>query len=103
MEIHINGPPGHLRPHVRQRRLAMMGVWASHQRQLKRSERQRCDLEEAYARLAAEVERQRRGDDALDHLGNLVAALLSADFRPALTLAIEPARIMGAGETENRK
>lgn len=102
MLVHATGPPT-LRPHVRQRRLAMAGVMASHKRQIERNERQRYELEDEYAQLAIAGERQRRGDLALQQLANQVAAFLSAEWRPPLTLASEPARIIGAGETEIRK
>ena len=103
METHITGPPVQLRPHIRQRRLPMGYVRESEARYQKQKADRGCGLEDEYARLALEAERQRRSDFALERLANLVAALLCAEWRPPLTLATEPARMIGAGETDNRK
>lgn len=59
---------------------------------------QQRDVELAYSRLELEAERSKRGAEALERLGNLVAALLYPDFELSET---EPAiRITGrANET----
>lgn len=97
----ITGPPI-LRPHQRQRRLNMPNVRASHIRHQETKARQRRNDELSFALLELDAIRQRRGDENLDHLGNLVAAFLCPDWRPPLTLANEPdSRIPGrANETK---
>ena len=102
METHITGPPVQLRPHIRQRRLPMGYVCESEARYQRQKADHRRELEDEYARLALEAERQRRGDLAQEQLANLVAAFLCPDWRPPLNLPNEPAsRITGwANEPE---
>ncbi len=97
---HITGPPV-LRPHKRQRRLPMQRVRASEAKYIELKDQQRRDLELAYAHLALDAIRQRRSDEILEHLGDLVAASLSNEWRPILK--IEPANRMAGGANENIK
>lgn len=91
-EARATGPPV-LRPHKRQRRLPMRRVWASETRYIEFKAQQRRDQELAYAQLELDAIRQRRSDQVLDLLGNLVAASLCAEWANVLSLPVElPAR-----------
>lgn len=90
MLVQATGPPFvALRPHKRQRRLAMDRVRASELRSSELRERRRREIEEAYERLNQDAIRQADSDRLLDRLGDLVAASLSVEWRPILR--IEPA------------
>lgn len=100
METHCNGPPAELRPHVRQRRLNMGRVNASVERHAAMKAEQSRNEELAFANIRLHADRQRRGDDALDLLASLVAALLCPEFTPNFE---EPVSEFPAGRTNNRE
>lgn len=96
MLVQATGPPA-LRPHRRQRRLAMDRVRASEMRSSEFRERRQLEVELEYRRLEQEAIRQERSDRLLDRLGDLVAASLSVEWRPILR--IEPMSKKEAGRT----
>lgn len=78
----------------------MRRVWASEARYIEFKDQQRRDQELAYAQLELDAIRQRRSDQVLDLLGNLVAASLCVECSHVLSLPVElPAR----AEDFNRK
>lgn len=98
LEQYATGPP-ELRPHIRQRRLPMGRVRESEATSAKRKAEHQRERELAYSLLELDAIRQRRGDELLDHLANLVAVSLCPDWQPPLTLSTEPAsRIAGRAD-----
>lgn len=100
MQERATGPPA-LRPHVRPRRLEMSKVWASEQRreQLKAAQEQR--LQADYVAIEEAQMKQKRGDEALELFGDLLAALLCSEWPEAEPMS-EPVQHAGELQREIR-